>query len=461
MRTTTRALARRFSAILLCAVILLWAVTTPQPWWATPSAALVNAGSLIGLVGTALLLQSVWLTSRYPRLEQEVGLGLMLAWHRRLASLGLLLITAHVALTVTGYARREGRPVLPQTWDLVVTWPHMLAAAAGLVLLWVVAATSIRRARRRLRYESWWAVHLYSYLALGISLTHQVTSGAAFGVEGWDSTLAGSALDPQLREALALASRVIWVGAFVITLTFVLWYRLLLPAYRSLRHDLRVSEVLPVGPGVVRIALTGRRMQRLGLVGGQFAQFRFGVSGLRWQAHPYSFSGLPDRARFYVTVGGGGDHARALAQVPLGTRVFFEGPYGVMTAAAVRDRPGGARRVLIIVGGLGITPVCSLLRDLPVEAEPVIIYRVRDQGGALYLDELRRLAAERSGDVHVLAGSRDVHPLSAQRVEEWVPDLSQRHVYVCGSRGFVQQASSAVRDLGVPPERLTIEAFAW
>jgi predicted ferric reductase len=288
-----------------------------------------------------------------------------------------------------------------------------------------------------------------------------VVSGAAFGAEGWESTPAGSALPPQWREGLAVATRAAWIGAFAVTLLFVLWYRLLVPAVRSHRHDLRVAEVLAVGPGVIRMALSGRRLDRLHLVGGQFAQFRFGVSGLRWQAHPYSFSGLRDRARVYLTIGGGGDHALALAELPIGTRVFFEGPYGALTAAAAVERPDGVRLVLIVVGGLGITPVCSLLRDLPPEARPVIIYRVREEGHALYLDELRRLAAARSGEVHVLAGTRDVHPLSPRHVEEWVPDLGSRHVYVCGSRGFVKEVSAAVHDLGVPRDRVTTEAFAW
>jgi ferredoxin-NADP reductase len=74
---------------------------------------------------------------------------------------------------------------------------------------------------------------------------------------------------------------------------------------------------------------------------------------------------------------------------------------------------------------------------------------------------MRRLTAERRGSLTVLSGPRDLHPMTAEQVEAWVPDVSARHVYVCGSPGFVEMARRAVLDLGVPRERLSIEAFSW
>jgi predicted ferric reductase len=337
----------------------------------------------------------------------------------------------------------------------------MLAAAAGMVLLWAVALVSIRLARRRLRYEFWWAVHLYSYLGLALALMHQLSSGAAFGPEAWQQTVVGAVLDETARAPVAEAVRLTWVGAFVLTMSSVLWYRVAVPALRSRRYALRVASVDPVEGGAVQVSLSGRRLQALRLDGGQFANFRFGRRGLRWQAHPYSFSGLPHRSRLYLTVGGGGDHARAVAGLAPGTRVFFEGPYGTLTArAALADREA-ARGVMILVGGLGVTPICSLLRDLPAQSRPAVIYRVRREGEALFVGELRRLASERMGSLTVLAGSRELYPISAAQIESWVPDASRRHVYVCGSRGFVDSAQRAVLDLGVPRERVTTEAFTW
>lgn len=452
--------ARDLCLLSVLGAVLLWSCTTQQPWWRSPAEALTAAGNLAALVGTVLLLESVWLTSRFPRWERVVGLGELLRWHRRLASVGLALITAHVVLTVAGHARREGRPLLPETWHIVVGWPDMLAAAVGLVLLWLVAASSVRIARRRLAYEIWWAVHLYTYLALGLSLLHQLSSGAAFGAEAWQRTVAGTVFGPASRDQAAQVLRGLWLGVYAVALLSVLWYRVTLPLLRSRRFDLRVESVRPIEGGAVNVALSGRKLHKLKVAGGQFANFRFARRGLFWQAHPYSFAGLPDRSRVYLTVGGDGDYARAVAELPPGTRVWFEGPYGNLTARAA-GQGDAARPVLILVNGLGVTPVCSLLRDLSAQHLPVVIYRVREERDALYLAELRRLAAERDGSVLVLAGSREQHPVTASGIETWVPDAASRHVYVCGSRGFVEQVCAAAAELGVPRERLTAEAFAW
>ena len=56
----------------------------------------------------------------------------------------------------------------------------MLLAAAGTVCLVMVVVTSVRAARRRLRYESWHLLHLYAYLGVGLALPHQLWTGQEF-----------------------------------------------------------------------------------------------------------------------------------------------------------------------------------------------------------------------------------------------------------------------------------------
>ncbi len=50
----------------------------------------------------------------------------------------------------------------------------MLLAIAGTAMLFVVAITSVRAARRRLRYESWHLLHLYAYLGVGLAIPDRV-----------------------------------------------------------------------------------------------------------------------------------------------------------------------------------------------------------------------------------------------------------------------------------------------
>ena len=56
----------------------------------------------------------------------------------------------------------------------------MITALAGLVLLLAVVVSSAVIVRRRLRYETWYFVHLYAYLAVALAFSHQLATGTAF-----------------------------------------------------------------------------------------------------------------------------------------------------------------------------------------------------------------------------------------------------------------------------------------
>ena len=136
---------------------------------------------------------------------------------------------AHIALVTLGYAQSGQTGVLPQAWDLVATYPGMLLATAGTGLLVMVVVTSVRAARRRLRYESWHLLHLYAYLGVGLALPHQIWTGTDF--------------------VSSPVARAYWWSLYAVALGAVLVYRLGVPAYRTLRHRLVVSRVVEEAPG--------------------------------------------------------------------------------------------------------------------------------------------------------------------------------------------------------------------
>jgi ferredoxin-NADP reductase len=93
----------------------------------------------------------------------------------------------------------------------------------------------------------------------------------------------------------------------------VLVYRVLLPLWRTLFHQLRVVAVEAVAPDVVSVIVKGRGLEWMPLSGGQFFQWRFLKRGMWWQAHPYSVSALPAPPYLRFTVKDLGDHSASLA----------------------------------------------------------------------------------------------------------------------------------------------------
>jgi predicted ferric reductase len=401
-----------------------------------PGGLLIFGGRLAGLTGTYLLLIMLLLVARIPGIERAVGQDRLLKWHRRLGQWPIYLLTAHAVLITLGYAEQAKTGFWHELWILIRSYADVLMAIVALALLVMAAVTSIRAARRRMRYETWWTIHLYVYLALALSFSHQLANGASF---------VGHPL-----------TRVVWVALWLATAGTVLVFRVGLPIVRSLWHGLRVVGVHEEAPGVVSIVCRGRRLERLAVDGGQFFQWRFLTRGMWWQAHPYSLSAMPRSPYLRVTVKAAGDYSRRLMRIPVGTRIAIEGPYGAFTRHA-RD----TNKVLLVGVGVGVTPVRALLEDMDPWVDVVVVTRASTAGDLLFREEIRRLVANRSGQLHEIVGSRRAHPLDQRYLRRLVPDIAGRDVYICGPDDLSDGLVVAARKLGVPEDRIHREQFAF
>jgi predicted ferric reductase len=393
-------------------------------------------GELAGLTGAYLMLIMVVLIARLPWLERSAGQDRLIHWHRRIAPWAFGLITAHVVLVTLGYAQAANTGVLRQLWVFITTYPDVLAAMVGFGLLVMAGVTSIRIARRRLRYETWWVVHLYTYLGLALAFAHQIVTGAAF---------VGHPL-----------TRAIWIEIWAVTAGMVLVFRVVQPIVRSLRHQLRVVSVSEEGPGVFSVVCRGRRLDRLAVSGGQFFLWRFLTRDLWWQAHPYSLSALPRPPHIRVTIKALGDQSHAILQLPPGTRVAIEGPYGAFTRHARTSD-----RVALIGAGVGITPLRALLEDLPGRIHVVVIVRASAVEDLVLREEVAALVARRGGQLHEIIGPRNQVRFDARLLRRLVPDVATRDIYICGPDGFRDNIVDAALRLGVTEEQIHQEAFGF
>jgi predicted ferric reductase len=396
--------------------------------------ALTSAGRLTALLGAYLALVAVLLLARVPTLEQLAGFERLTGWHRSVARSCLVLLLAHAALTTAGLTLGDRVSLPREAGRLVSQYPGVITATAGLVLLIAVAVTSAVIARRRLRYETWYFVHLYSYLAIALAFSHQIATGKDF------------VGDP--------AARAYWTALYIFTLGALVLFRVAVPLARGARHRLRVSRVVEEAPGVVSIEMTGRDLERLGAQPGQFFLWRFLTRGRWWQAHPFSLSAPPDAQRLRITVKGSGDFTSRLGELRPGTRVLAEGPYGSFTADA-RRRP----RVALIAGGAGITPIRALLETMPAgPGDLTLVYRAAQPEDIVFRAELERLAQIRGADLHFVVGPSC--ELSRETLARLVPDIAERDAFVCGPPAMVDATRASLLAAGVPARHVFSERFA-
>ena len=420
------------------AVLALW-------WHDTPSISgfgdwLTNAGRITGLLAGYGVVVLVALMARIPPLERGIGADRLARWHARGGRYTVCLVIAHGLLIIWGYAVSAHTDVVHQTTTLLLSYPDVLAATVGGLLLVGVGAVSVRAARQRMSYETWYYLHFYTYLAVALAFSHQFATGADF-------------MDNR-RARLAWALLYAGVGLAIV------WYRFVTPVRQALRHQLRVLAVQPEGFGVVSIVVvrppprrTAGRARTVLPLAVPDPRAVVGVGALLALRRP-----RPDLLRF--TVKALGDHSRALAELRPGTRVVAEGPYGALTAA-VRRR----RKVLLIAGGVGITPLRALFQTLPAApGDLTLLYRASTEWDVVFRRELEQLAAHRRATLHVLPGRRAElgwDPLSASALTANVPDLAAHDVYLCGPPGLTASVTEALRGAGVPRRQIHTESFEF
>lgn len=426
-----------FLGVNLALVLAMWIRHGGLEQLGTVSGIAVAIGQVTALVGTFFTLIQLLLMSRAPWLDHVFGRDRLTLAHRWVGFASVWLIVAHGVFTTLGFALADGQNVFGEAWTLITTWDFVLMAVVSLILLIAVAVSSVRRARRRLSYENWYGIHLYAYLAIALGFAHQLAVGTDF-VD-----------DP--------VARIYWVALYVLTIGTLVVFRFGTPIAVNVRHRFRVANVVDEAPGVVSVYLTGRDLNGFGIRAGQYVNVRFLTDGW-WRAHPYSISAQPNGRWLRLTVKALGDDSARVRDLAVGTRAIIEGPYGNLTGERRT-----ADRVLLIAGGIGVTPLRALLEEFSASLPVTLLYRARRTVDLVFKRELDMLAERRGARIVYLVGSRrSGGPDTAVRadlIRRHVPDVAAREVYVCGPDDFMTDAAGAARALGVPSGRIHQERF--
>lgn len=401
-------------------------------------ATLASVSRLSALVGTYFAIVGIFLVARIPWIERSVGHDRLVTWHRKLGPWSLYGIGVHVFLIIFSFAGQDSVPLYKELWTMLNTFDWMWPALAGFFLMIFAGVTSYKKARAKMSYETWWLLHIYTYFAVAASFMHQVLAGQMF---------VGHPLN-----------RAYWTGLYVLVACAIVYWRFGVPLVRSMKVNLRVEKVVIEGPGIISVIMKGRNLHKLAAQGGQFFGWRFLTRGHFLMSHPYSLSAAPTEHFLRITVKDLGDHSRSLAFIKPGTRVFVEGPYGAFTAGR-----STMPHVVLVGGGVGITPVRALMDEFMGGVQIDLIYRASREEDLVLRDELDYLAFNSGGTirVHYLVGSRKDHPMDARALRQLVPQFADSDIYICGPEPLVTAVRKAAAECGVPKNRFHDESFSY
>ena len=420
-----------------------------------PVAILVQSGRMpdssleisvvLGLVAVSALVGTVVVTSRLRSLSGGLGIEQLLAVHRWLGRVVLGLVLAHVAAVLIADPSRI------RYLDLLHASPGMRSATLATIAL-VMLAVSVRLRRRlRLPYRFWRILHVVLAAAV----------------------IAGSAVHVLLLNRLVSADGMrIWFAAIAASLVVVLLLRWVLRPLLAGRYGFRVREVRRESAEVSTLVLAPTRgglfprRRPLTFAPGQFAWLRLRRWGL-FSDHPFTIaSGTRRDGTVEFTIRHLGHYTRTLGRLSPAARVYLDGPHGAFSV----DRTH-ATGLVLLAGGVGITPMMSMLRTLADRGDRRphrLLVSGRSPDDLLFIDELTDLQ-ERLHLTVVPTLTRShpdwtgsTGPIDATLLATVLPGPFRRNqldYFLCGSAPFVNGVTTALDEIGIPRQRVHTEQF--
>jgi len=424
--------------VLLAAAPLLILLIGPVPpgrdFWREFSVAL-------GFGGLAMMALQFVLTARFKIIKSPYGADVVYHFHRQISLVAAVMILAHPLILFIRY------PALLSLLNIFQAPWRARAGVTSIVALVVLIGSSLWRKRFNLEYTNWRILHGFaSALAVILAMVHVV--------------LAAHYVNTPVKQVLWISYGVFWVGLLI-------WIRILKPMM-LLRNPYEVVEVKGERGSAWTLVL--RPVGRKGMIfcPGQFAWITAGKSVFGESEHPFSFSSsASDTGKLAFTIKELGDFTATIKNFPPGMRVYLDGPYGSFSI----DRHAHASGFVFIAGGIGITPMMSMLRTMRDRGDkrPVtLIYANNGWETVTFREEIAELEqALNLNVVYVLLDPPDGWEgetgfVTADLLDRYLPedrDRDVQEIFICGPGPMMDAIESTLPTLGVHMDDFHSERF--
>jgi 3-phenylpropionate/trans-cinnamate dioxygenase ferredoxin reductase subunit len=443
-RLLRRAWLGTFGAIVI-APSLLWLVSAPEvAGFGLVGRSLWSRLSVItGLLALSALVCAVILPSRLRSLNRAFGIESVIELHRFLGVICAIMVLTHLACVIAA------NPANVALLNFGLGVKRAQAATAATIALIALVLLAVFKRRLKLSYELW----RWTHLALAIAVI--VFSGLHIW---WLDKLVR---DPAMGALMALMAAVV-VGIFGYRWTWRSWF--------DPSTEFMVREVRRENATVSTLVLEPRRRghnvtESWAFSPGQFAWIRLERS-VAAEEHPFTISSSAHNETTEFTIRHAGDFTRTIRNLPPGSPVWVDGPHGAFT-----NDLGKAGGFILMAGGVGLTPMMSMLRTAAHRADPrpyrllVVASKPTD---LLFRDELAQL--RRLIDLEVTevlrrpsngweghTGDLNVGLMSV--VLSGIEQPDDLDYFICGPPSMVTDAMGVLDAFAVAPDHVHTEQF--
>ncbi|MBA2663278.1 MAG: ferric reductase-like transmembrane domain-containing protein [Bradymonadaceae bacterium] len=392
----------------------------------------------LGFVGLAMIGLQFVITARFRRVAAPYGLDIILRFHREISIAAFGIVLAHPLLILW---RDQSLHIL----NLPAQPPRVWFGVFSLLALIAVIVTSIWRVRLRIPYETWRIAHgSLAIAALAMALGHVIGVGHYIAMP-W-------------KQAL-------WIAMAAMSVILLLHVRVFKP-WRMLHAPWRVERVKAERGNSWTI--TFRPIDHAGFrfEPGQFGWITLFTSPFAIEEHPFSFSSSALQTdTVEVTIKALGDFTGKIGALKEGDIAYIDGPFGAFTNERY-EAPG----FVFIAGGVGITPIMSMLRTLVdyQDTRPLLlIYANKCFEDVTFREELEELEQKwpNLAIVHVLEEtpedwSGEQGFVDAEVLERHLPEhRNRRQYFLCGPLPMLVNVELALRTVHVPQTHIHAELF--
>jgi predicted ferric reductase len=397
----------------------------------------------LGFAGMAMIGVQFVLTARFKRLAAPFGIDIIYYFHRYLAIIALSLVLSHFAILWLLY------PESLHTIDPRTSPFELTLGRVALVLFALAVVTSEFRKWLRLEYGLWRYLHVLFAVTGFVAATGHIV-GVGYYTQ-------------------APGQRGLWLGVTLGWLALIGYVRLYKP-WTQVRRPYRVVELRPERGDTYTLTIEPDGHGGIANFSpGQFAWLTLRQSPFLLREHPFSIVSSPGALpRMEFGIKALGDFTSKIGTVRPGETVHFDGPYGVFTIDSYPDAPG----FVGIVGGIGITPVLSMLRAMVERGDRrpfVLFYANPEWDKVAFRDELDTLRARMNLHlVHVIEDAPDGFDGESGRIDR---AMMERHLplprevarvycyFLCGPEPMTMAVRQALDAIGVPPSHVRNEVF--
>ncbi len=399
---------------------------------------ITELSAALGFVGLAMIGLQFFLTARFRLIEAPYGLDMILRFHREISMVACLIILAHPLLILW---RDQSLHILYLPDQPLRVW----FAVISLLALAALIVSSIWRRKLRLSYETWRVIHgSLAICALGFALGHVIGVG---------------------HYIADLWQQVLWIAMAAASITVLLYIRVFKPLIQK-RRPYRIADIHQEGGNAWTLRCVPDGHSGIEFDAGQFAWLTLWNSPFTIEEHPFSLaSSALEEEYVEFTIKELGDFTRELDKVEPGTTAYIDGPYG---AFSFERYP--AAGYVFIAGGIGITPIMSMLRTLADYGDTrplLLIFAAHRFENLTFYDEIEELKErlEYLQTVHILNDppedwSGETGFVDAQMLNRHLPEYPRRHQYfLCGPFPMLISVEQALLQVDVPGTHIHAELF--